>query len=209
MAPNPNRAKVQTDWIHWIDGTQRGGQLFNRLPVVRSACQQAQFSVRRLRCGRPKGCATQKEKCPSTGPNQHPDQTASPSTQEHVESFRRRAFGGVCHVFFGSGCNPLLGHEGLVKLNERTRHTFGGMRVPPSREHGGFQRPMPAQQSRQTSNKTARVFLLKSPVHEAVKHLQVAFIVIPHKAPWRVIHPLHQRVQAFQDGHAVAPCERR
>ena len=68
---------------------------------------------------------------------------------------------------------------------------------------------MAAQQSRQTSNKTARVFLLKSPVHEAIKHLQVAFIVIPHKAPWRMIHPLHQVVQAFQDGHPVAPCERR
>ena len=60
-------------------------------------------------------------------------------------------------------------------------------------------------QPRQRPHKPLGIDFLEGAVHKPVKHLQIRFLVVHDKTPWRVIHALHQTLQAFQDGHPVSP----
>ena len=46
-------------------------------------------------------------------------------------------------------------------------------------------------------------------MHKPVEHHQIRSFMVPHKIPGCVVHPGHERIQALQNGHAVAPSQGR
>ena len=82
------------------------------------------------------------------------------------------------------------------------------MGAAPPLQHGLFQGAVRPQQPRKRLHKPLGVDLLEGSVDKPIEDCQVGRFVLEHKLAWGVVHPLHQRVQAFQDGHAVAPRQR-